>query len=82
MLAYSLLTWGPERYAAYTAAPNGAFARLVSYPELGRAHDDLFPGCRAPRVREHTIFYEVGDDIVRVTCVLHVRMDPRRSLGL
>ena len=75
LLAYSLATWGPEQQAAYAAALADAFERLIAYPDLGRSRDDVFPGCRALRVRQHVVFYRIDGETVRVGRVLHVRSD-------
>lgn len=81
LLVSSLLHWGPEARDAYAESLGSAFAELTLFPELGRPRDDLYPGCRALRVRQHVIFYEVGDAIVSVARILHSRMDPSGRVG-
>ena len=43
-------------------ALTAAMRRLASYPDLGRARDDVSPGLRGYPVGEHIDFYR-GDDL-------------------
>jgi len=57
-----------------------ALDALADNPLLGRARDDLRPGARTLRVREHVIVYDVTPDLVRVARILHGRRDLHRAL--
>lgn len=52
-----------------------AFQRLLAFPRLGVAREDLSADLRALRVDNLIIFYRVGSDLVSVERVLHARMD-------
>lgn len=76
----SLLEWGEEQEARYAAALDRALAALADNPYLGRARDDLAPGCRTFPVEQHLIVYEVRPTAIWVARVLHQRMDAGRAL--
>jgi toxin ParE1/3/4 len=80
LLLYTLQQWGEEQLVEYEAAFNEAFTSLGEYPAIGRARDDLRPGCRSLLVGRHVIFYVVQRQSVRIIRILHSRMDARRAL--
>jgi toxin ParE1/3/4 len=49
--------------------------KLLDYPEMGPARDDLFPGCRSVRVEQHVVYYQVTATEIVVGRVLHFRQD-------
>ena len=74
-LLYTCEQWGEEQRRRYRARLYDGMRRLVDYPELGPARDDLYPGCRSFHIEQHVIFYEVTETEIVVGRVLHVRQD-------
>jgi len=58
---YTVMTWGEGRWLRYEDALVQALESLAASPLRGQLRDDLRPGARAGRVREHVIIYEVPD---------------------
>jgi plasmid stabilization system protein ParE len=54
---------------------------LREFPELGRARDDLFPGCRIHRIQQHYILYRIDETAIRVVRILHVMRDLASALN-
>ena len=77
---YTGRTWGPDQEAAYAAALDAALKRIAAFPHIGRARDDLDPGCRALPVRHHLVYYRVDEAEVTVARILHEKLDPRGRL--
>ena len=50
---YAVTTWGEEQWVSYEGALVQALTALAETPLLGRPRDDLRPGARSLRVREH-----------------------------
>ena len=59
---------------AYTEAMATAFNELGAFPSLGRARDEVFPGCRSHPVEQHVIDYRIETRRVRVLRILHAQM--------
>ena len=75
LLQHSVSTWGDRQQDAYAQAIDAAIREIASFPSLGRARDDLFPGCRSHAVRQHVIFYHADRRTVTIDRILRVRMD-------
>lgn len=75
ILEQSLELWGEEQEIAYTADLTASMQRLLEYPELGRARDDILPGLRTLPVRQHVILYRTTRTTVRILRIIHRRMD-------
>lgn len=75
ILQYTWQTWGMDQHDAYATAIANALDELVRYPALGRPRDDLRPGTRSLRVKQHTILYLPEKDLVMVLRIVHVRRD-------
>lgn len=60
---------------AYEAAVERAFRNLARYPRLGRARDDIFPGCRSLPVEQHLIYYRPTEGEIVVARLLQGRQD-------
>lgn len=80
ILQYTLATWGAAQMDAYTAAIDKGLTLLARNPRLGRARNDLFPGCRSFQVEQHTIFYRVDEIALSIARILHQRMNARRHV--
>jgi toxin ParE1/3/4 len=79
-LLYSLREWGEDQRARYAAAVEAGFERLREFPNLGRARDDLSPGCRIYRVEQHLVIYSVRGTTLRILRLLHHRRDIARAM--
>lgn len=75
IVRYTRRTWGDGQAARYAEALNNALDNLGRFPLMGRARDDVFPGCRIQPVEQHVILYETDDIEVRVARILHAKMD-------
>ena len=67
--------WGAEQRADYKAVLYRSMQDLIDYPELGRARDELYPGCRSHPDGQHFIFYHVTEAAIVVVWILHRRQD-------
>lgn len=81
ILAYSERTWGEDQALAYEAAIDRALDDVGSFPQIGRARDDLSPGYRSFPVEQHVIYYSVADIAVTIIRILHAKMNPIGRLG-
>jgi toxin ParE1/3/4 len=80
VLLYSHHEWGAEQAARYATALAAALDRLLAFPHLGRARDDLMPGCRVHRVEQHLVVYDIRERTLRILRILHHRRDIARAL--
>ena len=55
-LLFTQQRWGAEQRRVFKAKLYAAMRSLLDYPELGRARDKYFPGCRGLAVEQHVIF--------------------------
>lgn len=77
---YSFATHGEAAAEAYMRELHGAIERLLDFPGLGAARDDLRPGLRSFPAGEHRIFYRVQGSTLSVARVLHKATDVQRHL--
>jgi toxin ParE1/3/4 len=77
---YSLAEFGLEQAIAYLDAVEGAFRRILEFPEIGAVHPVVRPPTRSLGCQQHRIFYEVGDDRIRIVRILHKARDAARHL--
>jgi toxin ParE1/3/4 len=77
---YSLAMHGQPAAEGYTRELYAAMERLLDFPELGAARDDLRPSLRSLPAGEHRIFYRVAGSTISVARVLHKAMDVQRHL--
>ncbi len=80
ILQYSLDRWGPEQQDRYAALLERGLRVLQDYPGSGHERNDLWPGCRAYVIEQHTILYEIARQRIRVARILSNRRDFRRAL--
>jgi toxin ParE1/3/4 len=80
VLLYTVQTWGEEQQLAYDSSLLRALALIGDNPHIGRIRDDVPPGYRAYPVEQHVIFYRVLPRLVRVSRILHRRMNAGRAL--
>ena len=75
ILQRSLERWESDQQNAYADALDAALDQIAKFPEIGRSRDDVFPGCRVDRVKQHLIFYRTEQQANRVARVPHEKMD-------
>src|SRR5687768_7263837 len=75
ILLYGLLSWGEAQMRDYESALDRAIQRLAVCPNLGRARDEVFPGCRSLVVEQHVIYYRADNDEIDISRILHQRQD-------
>lgn len=76
VLLHTREQWGAAQRGHYKAAIDRALRELIDYPELGRARDELYSGCRSRPVGQHIVYYHLAEAEIIVTRVLHTRQDP------
>ncbi|MGK6318724.1 type II toxin-antitoxin system RelE/ParE family toxin [Sphingomonas sp. DT-204] len=74
ILAYSLLRFGEATARDYFFSFADAFGLLERHPHAGEAVDDIQPGVRRLKHRQHRIFYEIERDRIFVLRILHHAM--------
>lgn len=77
---YSADIWGTEQAAAYIRDLHAALKRLLHFPELGRAIDDVKAGVRTLPAGSHLVIYRIRPEVIEVIRVLHKRMDVGRHI--
>jgi toxin ParE1/3/4 len=75
---YSLAEFGVERAVAYLDAIEGAFRRVLGFPDIGAVHSKVQPPMRSLGCGQRRIFYEVGNETILIVRILHKAMDERR----
>ena len=75
ILAYTLKSWGDDQRVIYRTAIDRVLRDLLAFPMLGAAREDLAPGCRMHRVREHLVIYRVTEQELVVLRIVHRRTD-------
>jgi toxin ParE1/3/4 len=81
ILLYGFLTWGETQVQHYRSALDRGLVAIGDYPEIGRSHDRLLPGCRSLQVEHHEIYDRINPDEIEVVRILHERADAARHLG-
>ena len=81
ILAFGVREWGELNAASYESALERALANLSEFPEMGRARDDLRPGCRGLAVEHHVILYRADEYKVEIVRIVHRKADIGRQLG-
>ena len=52
-----------------------AIQRLLGFPQMGVAREDLAPNLRALRVDNLIVFYRIEGELLSIERILHARMD-------
>lgn len=77
---YSIEHFGLERAIRYLDAVEGAFRRILEYPNIGQTRPELGDKLRSLPVGEHRLYYSLGADTILILRVLHKAMDIERYL--
>jgi len=70
---------GFNQAVKYLTDINDTFIRLIKSPEIGRVRNDIKQGLYSMAEQEHTIFYRVLDNHIRIVRVLHGSKDIPRQ---
>jgi toxin ParE1/3/4 len=73
---YTRESWGSRQEVNYTNAIIEALERIRSYPDIGQIREDIGPNVRSLTVRQHVIIYRVVGQVIDVSRIVHVRMEP------
>ena len=77
---YTEREWSVDQAETYTRDLMSAIERLALQPGLGSDRSDVRPGLRKLMAGSHAIYYFHDDRVLRVSRILHVRMDVERAL--
>jgi toxin ParE1/3/4 len=72
---YTLCEFGLEQAIIYVSEFEGAFVILVANPEPGRKRDEIRNGLRSFVKGNHTIFYRILKNHIRIVRILHGSRD-------
>ncbi len=75
ILRYTARQWDIRQRDIYRGHLDEGMNTLLEFPDRGHERDDLYPGCRALRVKQHVLYYRLTETHVIVGRVLHVRQD-------
>jgi toxin ParE1/3/4 len=73
----TLSEWGENQAEKYMALIQRAISQLLEHPYLGKARPDVKRSYRALQVEKHVVFYSVGDEIIDILGIPHIRMDAK-----
>jgi toxin ParE1/3/4 len=76
VLLYTQERWGADQRRRYRTRLFQAMRSLLDHPELGRSHDELFPGYRSLVVEQHVVYCRIEDEAIAVGRILHSSQDP------
>lgn len=68
---YTEETWGERQADIYLDELDAGIRQLLNNPKLGRDRSDVRPGYRSLSIKQHTVFYTLDEDLIRVVRVLH-----------
>jgi len=77
---YTEVEFGFEQAITYLSDLDTVFESLVKNPVIGRKRNELRFGLYSIVEQEHTIFYRIIDDYIRIVRVLHGHKDIPRLL--
>ena len=79
--AYTRGKWGEAQCLEYLDALEACCRRLAEVPGLGRACEEVRPGCFRMEQGRHVVFYRHTGDGVLIVRILHERMLPELHLS-
>lgn len=77
---YSFEQWGAAQADTYLDLLNEGIFRLAENPEIGADCGHIRPGYRHLSVRQHMVYYRIGQGRIDIIRVLHESMDADRHL--
>lgn len=72
---YTISEWGEDQADKYIGLIEKGFSQLLDHPYLGKERPDIKEGYRALQVQKHLIVYRVGEDVIDIVGIPHIRMD-------
>jgi toxin ParE1/3/4 len=81
VFGYTHEEWGLDQAFRYSDEMIHAVAQLSEFPNLGRDRSDLKERLRSLVVAHHVILYQVFDDLILVSRVIHERLDLDEALA-
>jgi toxin ParE1/3/4 len=76
---YGVSNFGEEAARRYRDDLVRGIEYLSGHPELGRRRDELRPGLRSLVVKQHIVFYRIGESEITIVRIAHGRMDLTRA---
>lgn len=75
---YSFREFGKAQAERYYFGLWECFEFLSEHPHIGRLRLEFQPPARSHHHRKHVVFYDLEDDHILITRILHERMDLER----
>ncbi|MEZ5007175.1 MAG: type II toxin-antitoxin system RelE/ParE family toxin [Chitinophagales bacterium] len=72
---YTNYKFGFNQAVTYLENLEEFFQKLVEYPELGRARDELKVGLYSLTMQSHVVFYRILNHSIRIVRVMHKSKD-------
>ena len=67
---------GGTQAKTYAQTLDAALLKLAQYPDFGRDRSDVYSGARRfPTIEKHVVFYQISDNGIEVSRLLHQRME-------
>lgn len=79
ILRYTQETWGRDQRMRYSRVIHDALINIGRHPDIGIARPEIDLGTRSMKVSRHTILYDVLEDRIVVTAIIHDR-EQRNSI--
>jgi toxin ParE1/3/4 len=79
IISTTIESLGSAQAKVYAQTIDAALLKLAQYPDFGRERNDVYNGAKSFPVEKHIVFYQVSDDGIDVTRILHQRMDPSKN---
>jgi len=77
---YTVTTHGVTQASTYLSGLENTLQTLITNPTLGKHRPEIRDGLRSFLYEEHTIFYRVIRDHIRIVRILHARRDMPKYL--
>lgn len=81
ILDYGIESFDWDAAVRYLRGLDRAFDLLREHPQAGSVYMGPQPECRSLSYRNHRIYYQPEDDLIRILRVLHTSMDEERWLA-
>ncbi len=75
---YTFEEFGIDQAVDYVSSFDQAFENIIQNPEIGRKRDEIKEGLRSVLKEQHTVFYRLLDNRIRIVRILHASRDVPR----
>tara|TARA_B100001167_G_scaffold85440_1_gene51477 strand:- start:1443 stop:1739 length:297 start_codon:yes stop_codon:yes gene_type:complete len=82
MYLYGLINFGETQADLYSEKIKNGLKTIQANPEIGRLITSVNPAVRRFDFERHVIFYDINDDEILITRIIHCSMDYIRHLNL